>query len=207
MRRQGDVPGEEIPRIYFDYLRRRDGRALARVLEHNRVDILSLAALAALACQWVEDDRAEDPRDVYCLARVLERARRFERSEAQYRRVLARGGGAGARGGAARLAARAKRRGDHPARRRSGSRRPRRESWLAMRELAVHHEHRSRDLTTALAIVDAGLGRLEEGADGAFLCADALQPGRPRSSACRRAAPPSTSAAAASASRASCGKS
>jgi hypothetical protein len=59
--RRGDVPGEEIPRIYFDFVRRRDGRAMARVLEHNRLDVLSLAALAALACQWVEGGHAEDP--------------------------------------------------------------------------------------------------------------------------------------------------
>ena len=54
--------------------------AMARVLEHNRLDVLSLAALAALACQWVEGGHAEDPRDVYCLARVLERASLYERS-------------------------------------------------------------------------------------------------------------------------------
>jgi len=53
MRRSGDVPGEEIPRIYFDYVRRHDGRALARVLEHNRLDVVSLAALALLATLWV----------------------------------------------------------------------------------------------------------------------------------------------------------
>ena len=89
LRRRADVPGEEIPRIYFDYVRRRDGRALLRVLEHNRVDVVSLAALAVLACQWVEEGRAEDPRDVYSLAQVLEQARLFERCEGEYRRVLA----------------------------------------------------------------------------------------------------------------------
>src|SRR5204862_186621 len=74
LRRHGDVPGEEIPQIWFDYLRRRDGRALVKVLEHNRLDVVSLAALSGLACRWVEDGWAEDPRDVYSLARVLERA-------------------------------------------------------------------------------------------------------------------------------------
>ena len=64
LRRTGDIPGEEIPQVYFDWVRRRDARMLARVFEHNRQDIVSLAALAVLACQWVEEGRAEDPRDV-----------------------------------------------------------------------------------------------------------------------------------------------
>ena len=61
LRRRGDVPGEEIPHIYFDFVRRRDGRGLARVLEHNRLDIVSLAALAVLACQWVEGGQRRGP--------------------------------------------------------------------------------------------------------------------------------------------------
>ena len=75
-------------------MRRRDARMLARVFEHNRQDIVSLAALAVLACQWVEEGRAEDPRDVFSLARVLERARLYDRSEAEYRRALDLGPGA-----------------------------------------------------------------------------------------------------------------
>ena len=94
LRRTGDIPGEEIPQVYFDWVRRRDARMLARVFEHNRQDIVSLAALAVLACQWVEEGRAEDPRDVFSLARVLERARLYERSEAEYRRALELGPGA-----------------------------------------------------------------------------------------------------------------
>ena len=33
--------------------------------------------------------------------------------------------------------------------------------WLALRELALHHEHRSRDLPAALSAVESGLGRLD----------------------------------------------
>jgi hypothetical protein len=45
--READIPGSEIPQRYFDWLRRRDGRLMADVFEHNRLDILSLASLAA----------------------------------------------------------------------------------------------------------------------------------------------------------------
>jgi tetratricopeptide (TPR) repeat protein len=110
----------------------------------------------------VEDGRAEDPRDVYSLARVLERARLYERSEAEYRRALALGPG-GLRGPTLlRLAWRAKRAGE-----------PERAAALwaeageageveGWRELAMHHEHRSRDLERALAAVERGLRLVEE---------------------------------------------
>jgi hypothetical protein len=157
LRRGGDIPGEEIPQVYFDWVRRRDARMLAKVFEHNRQDIVSLAALAVLACQWVEEGRAEDPRDVYSLARVLERARLYDRCEAEYRRALELGPG-GLRGPTLlRLAWRAKRAGDDA---RAA------ELWLAAgeagqvegwRELAMYHEHRTRQLDEALAAVARGL--------------------------------------------------
>ena len=134
---------------------------MARVLQHNRLDVVSLAALAALACQWVEGGRAEDPRDVYCLAGVL-RARgavrpvggalppRWSTGDAGPVRVPA----------LLRLAARAKRSGDFSValpcgrRRRSAATGGRCASWR------VHHEHRSRDLEKALALVDRGLDQV-----------------------------------------------
>jgi hypothetical protein len=161
LRRHGDISGEQIPQVYFDWVRRRDARLLARVFEHNRQDIVSLAALAVLACQWVEESRAEDPRDVLSLGRVLERGRRYERSEACYWRAVA-AGAEEVRGPALlRLASRAKRTGDHT---RAA------ELWAAAgaagepsawRELAMHHEHRSRDLEQALAAAERGLRLVE----------------------------------------------
>jgi uncharacterized protein YprB with RNaseH-like and TPR domain len=160
LRRRSDVPGEEIPGIYFDYVRRRDGRALLRVLEHNRVDVVSLAALAVLGCQWVEEGRAEDPRDVYSLAQVLEQARLFERCEGEYRRVLD-GQDAALRVEALwRLAVRKRRRGDHATAAELWSLGAQAGDWRARRALAIHHEHRSRDLATALAVVEQGLAEL-----------------------------------------------
>jgi hypothetical protein len=161
-RRHGDVPGEEIPQIWFDYLRRRDGRALVKVLEHNRVDVVSLAALSALACQWVEGEWAEDPRDVFSLARVLERADRQERSEDAYRRAAE--GHPRGPGAPLRPAASAKRRGEHAVAVELWERAAEDGDWWALRELAVHHEHRARDPAAALAVVLRALARL--GDDG-----------------------------------------
>ena len=42
-----DLPGAEAPAAWLDWLRRGDGRRLDAVLAHNRVDLLSVAALPA----------------------------------------------------------------------------------------------------------------------------------------------------------------
>jgi uncharacterized protein YprB with RNaseH-like and TPR domain len=160
VRRRADVPGEEIPRIYFDYVRRRDGRALLRVLEHNRVDVVSLAALAVLACQWVEDGRAEDPRDVYSLAQVLEQARLFERCESEYRRVADAEAGPLRVEALLKLARYKRRAGDHAAAADLWGQAALTGDWRARRALAIYHEHRSRDLTSALTVVEQGLADL-----------------------------------------------
>ncbi len=161
MRRAGDIPGEEIPQVYFDWVRRRDARMLARVFEHNRQDIVSLAALSVLACQWVEEGRAEDPRDVFSLARLLERARLYERSEAEYRRALALGPGELRGPALLRLAWRAKRAGEHEraaALWAEAGEAGEAEGW---RELAMLHEHRTKDLDRALAAVERGMRLVE----------------------------------------------
>jgi uncharacterized protein YprB with RNaseH-like and TPR domain len=163
--RNEDVPGEEIPRIYFDYVRRRDGRALARVLEHNRLDVVSLAAVAVLASEWVHEDRAEDPRDLYSLGRVYEGAALYERSEALYRRVIDQESGPLRVASMVRLAVRARRRGDYESALRLWHEAAAAGNARAWRELAVHHEHRARDLPAALDAAERGLA----GASGSVL--------------------------------------
>lgn len=158
--RHEDVPGDEIPRIYFDYVRWRDGRALKRVLEHNRLDVVSLAALALLASEWVQEDRAEDARDVFSLGRVFERAALYERSEAMYRRVLDGVTGPLRVATLVRLAARAKRSGDHDSAADLWGEAAAAGNPRAWRELAVHHEHRTRDLHAALVAAEKGIGAM-----------------------------------------------
>jgi uncharacterized protein YprB with RNaseH-like and TPR domain len=195
LERHEDVPGEEIPRIYFDYVRRRDGRALARVLEHNRLDVVSLAAVAVLASAWVHEDRAglaEDPRDLFSLGRVYEGAALYERSEALYRRVIDADTGPLRVRSLVRLAARAKRRGDQEVALRLWREAADAGSPRGWRELAVHHEHRGRDLAAALDAADRGL-RAADGATARVLTAD-LQRRRARLLRRLRAAPQASSA-------------
>lgn len=46
--REGDVPGELIPHLYFDYLRTRIALRLIPIFHHNAIDILTLACLTGI---------------------------------------------------------------------------------------------------------------------------------------------------------------
>ena len=74
--RVGDVPGMEIPSRYFRFLRTGDARPLEPVLEHNRLDLISLAAVAARAVELVEhgSERCRDAAEALALGKVYERA-------------------------------------------------------------------------------------------------------------------------------------
>ncbi|HVM70138.1 MAG TPA: ribonuclease H-like domain-containing protein [Anaerolineales bacterium] len=84
-----EVPGYEIPYLYFDYLRSRDARPLKGVFYHNAMDVVAMAALlshvsAILANPFSE--AIEHGLDVVALAKLYEdlgqwdiAARLFER--------------------------------------------------------------------------------------------------------------------------------
>jgi len=48
MYREGDLPGELIPYVYFEYLRSQEAGRLVPVFHHNAMDILTLACLTAI---------------------------------------------------------------------------------------------------------------------------------------------------------------
>ena len=161
LHRQEDVPGEAIPGIYFDYLRSRNACRLAAVLQHNRLDVISLVALLAFCCRWIEEGTSGDPREDYGLARVLERAEVYEKSEAYFRRVVEEGAGPLRLDSLRRLAGRAKRARDHEAALPLWQQAAEEGDWWALRELAIHHEHRTRDLPAAQRAAEEALRRAE----------------------------------------------
>jgi uncharacterized protein YprB with RNaseH-like and TPR domain len=75
-RRQGDVSGVEIPARYFHFVRTGDARPLRIVFEHNRLDLLTLAALTARALHLVRmgPAQAADPREALALGWIYARA-------------------------------------------------------------------------------------------------------------------------------------
>jgi hypothetical protein len=157
--RTGDVPGIEIPQRYFDYVRHGDARVLEPVLYHNRMDLLSLAALTARAQRLVREgaDGAADAAECLSLGRLLEH--RGDRVEAERCYRCAAGDGTAthgqreqARHALARLLRRS-RRFDEAATvwqdvlAAGTARTP--AVCEAIEALAVHHEHRVRDLKRA----------------------------------------------------------
>jgi uncharacterized protein YprB with RNaseH-like and TPR domain len=173
--RVGEVAGFEIPGRFFRFLRSGDPRPLEAVLEHNRLDLVSLAAVMARALQLARDGEGacRDCAEALALGRVYERAGTDDRvqeragalarAEACYARA-AESGTAEVKGEALyRLALRCRRerRFEEAAaiwrqvielteprgiRRIAGLAALRR---FAAEALAIHHEHRERDLEGA----------------------------------------------------------
>ena len=176
-RRKGDVPGFEIPGRYFQFVRSGDASPLEAVLEHNRLDLLTLAALTTRLLDMARcgPDSIGDPREALALGHVYLRGGLEERARASFQRALDRC--RSPRGAydpiridvlrALALACRRARRHDEAA-----------SLWRELVEmrgcppalvreateaLAIHHEHRVRDLPLArqfalgsLAAADGG---------------------------------------------------
>jgi len=72
--REDDLPGAEVPKTYFQYLK--DGRfePLIRVLEHNKQDIVSLAQLFFFMCKQVDQpEEIQNAEDLFSLAKAMEK--------------------------------------------------------------------------------------------------------------------------------------
>ena len=162
--RAGDLPGALIPSVYFEYLRRKAPGELPRVFEHNRHDVLSLAALTG----WVADalDRAPvaelGPDELSGLGRLWELVDP-DRGEACYRMALERGLDSPARERLlARLAWGEKRRARWEASHtlwEAAARGGRGFDPRPWEEMAKIHEHRLRDFARAHSVVTEALER------------------------------------------------
>lgn len=72
--RQDDIPGECIPSLYFDFLRRQRLSMLEPVIRHNALDIVGLAALLILGAAYLQDpEMAQREGELLGLAQFLER--------------------------------------------------------------------------------------------------------------------------------------
>ncbi len=89
-RREGDVPGLEIPARYFQFVRSGDARPLSAVLEHNRLDLISLAALTARLLQLVHDGAGAtgDTQEALALGHVYGNSGLDSRAREAYRRAV-----------------------------------------------------------------------------------------------------------------------
>lgn len=89
--REGDVGGNLIPQLYFDYLRTGSSAPLHGVLEHNALDILSLACLAAVVpAAFREPERLRSAGEMLGIARWLRAEGRFDEALALMREAVRR---------------------------------------------------------------------------------------------------------------------
>jgi uncharacterized protein len=171
--RVGDVPGMEIPGRYFDYIRYGDAELLEPVMHHNRLDLLSLALLTARAIRLIREavgtglteapsaassaSIVTNPQERLAVGRELMRLQQRSAAEACFRAVAECSTApdsvrAEALYSWARLLRRARRHQEAAEvwRRLASSRTVRAVLRAEAQEaLAIHHEHRDRDLEKA----------------------------------------------------------
>lgn len=163
-----EVPGYEVPWLYFDYLRTGDPTPLRGVLYHNAMDVLAIAALLNLTSALLNDphgSRIEHGLDLIALAKLFEdlnlpddAARLYERglqrnlSQPDFWQVIQ------------RLSLLQKRRGDLETARALWEQAAAGGHLYAFVELAKYHEHTRKDARAALEWVEQAYARLDANA-------------------------------------------
>ncbi|MBI2840709.1 MAG: ribonuclease H-like domain-containing protein [Acidobacteria bacterium] len=165
--RHGDVPGADIPQVYFEYLKTQNPYWISKVFHHNRLDILSMMCVLTI-CHDLVARRSEaairDARDMLGLAFFYERRECYEQSSLYFSEAL----GAGV-GGESKIRAIKRASLMH---RRAGKRQEAMLLWrdgaeedgLAalefMKNMAIHLERQERRFTDAQAVVRDALERI-----------------------------------------------
>lgn len=79
--REDDIDASRIPMIYFNYLRSRSFTAIEKVVEHNALDLVGLAALVLLAIKYQEDIAfTQDEGEILGTAKLYEKYGDFEKA-------------------------------------------------------------------------------------------------------------------------------
>ena len=155
-----EVPGYEIPWLYFDYLRTGDARQLGGVFYHNAMDVVAMAALLSHINNMLEtpyQGHVQYGLDFVALGKLFEDLGHWDEAARLFERGLEAGAEAGygfteSDFGVAvkRLSILQKKRGDLNEALRLWEDAAARGHLYAFVELAKHHEHKSRDIKTAL---------------------------------------------------------
>jgi len=149
-----EVPGYEIPYLYFDYLRSRDARPLASVFYHNNMDIVSLASMLNhmnhMLAQPLEKE-IEHGLDRIALAKLYEDLGRWDLAASLYERGLQEAlPELDFNQALKRLSILQRRRGDMESAVELWKKAAQEGHIYAHIEIAKHHDHRLRDPETAL---------------------------------------------------------
>jgi uncharacterized protein YprB with RNaseH-like and TPR domain len=161
-----EVPGYEIPWLYFDYLRTGDARPLNGVFYHNAMDVVAMAALLTHVSDLLENPysgRVEHGLDFVAMGKLFEDLGHWDEAARLYERGLESGLTEADFGVAVkRLSILQKKRGDLGQAIRLWEAAAAEGHLYAFVELAKYHEHKNRDALEALKWTRAALERVRE---------------------------------------------
>jgi uncharacterized protein YprB with RNaseH-like and TPR domain len=161
-----EVPGYEIPWLYFDYLRSGEATPLKGVFYHNAMDILALAALLNHTAGLLSDPlngQVEHGLDLMAIAKLYEDLGRWDQAARIYERGLEMELDESDFAQAVqRLSILQKRRGDLDQAVRWWEQAAAEGHVYAYVELAKYYEHRQKDYTEALRWSRAALAHVNE---------------------------------------------
>ena len=161
-----EVPGYEIPWLYFDYLRTGDARPLGGVFYHNAMDVVAMAALLAHMNDMLEspfEGKVQHGLDFIALGKLFEDLGHWERAAKLFERGLEFGLDESDFGVAVkRLSILQKRRGDLGEAVHLWEESAKRGHLYAFIELAKYHEHKQRDVKAALKWTKSALTLAEK---------------------------------------------
>ncbi len=164
-RSSDEVPGYEIPWLYFDYLRSGDARPLAGVFYHNAMDVTAMAALLAHMNDMLEnpyDGTVQHGLDFVALGKLFEDLGHLEQAARLFERGLESPmGEADFHVAVKRLSILQKRRGDYAEAVRLWRDAAKAGHIYAHVELAKYHEHKTHDVKAALKWTRSGRKQAE----------------------------------------------
>lgn len=161
-----EVPGYEIPWMYFDYLRTRDARPLAGVFYHNAMDVVTMAALLTYMNEMMTHPyggRVEHGLDFIALGKLFEDLGRLDEAARLFERGLELDITESDFGLAVkRLAILQKRRGDFEEAVRLWEKAAAEGHIYAHIEIAKYYEHKRRDVKAALQWTRSALDHVKQ---------------------------------------------
>lgn len=153
-RSSDEVPGYEIPWLYFDYLRTGDARPLGGVFYHNAMDVVAMAALLGHVSEILADPydgRVEHGLDFIALGKLFEDLGHWDEAARLFERGLELGLDQADFGVAVkRLSILQKKRGDAERAVELWEAATKQGHIYAHIELAKYYEHTARDVQTSL---------------------------------------------------------
>jgi len=161
-----EVPGYEIPWLYFDFLRTGDARPLSGVFYHNAMDVVAMAALLAHMNDMLEnpfDGKVQHGLDFIAIGKLFEDLGKLDEAARLFERGLESGLNESDFGVAVkRLSILQKKRGDMDEAIRLWESAAKQGHLYAFIELAKYYEHKERNAKSALKWAKSAMRQAEK---------------------------------------------